>query len=173
MSRKRFRVGVKTKSVELNITAFMNLMVVLVPFLLMMTVFANISVLDFKLPSAEDSGAATNNKKPFGINVIIYEDRLMIADQNGGVIKNIPILKSGHNFQLLTQTLRLVKSKYPDLTAIAILSEPKTFYDNVIKAMDAVREYKVLYEGEIVVAELFPDISIGDAPRHDSKGAGN
>lgn len=165
MSRKRFRVGGKNKAVELNITAFMNLMVVLVPFLLMTAVFTNISILDLKLPSAEDMKSSGNDKKTFAINVVIQKDKLLIADQNGVVIKRILISKSGHNFQLLNQTLRLVKAKYPDHTAISILSEPNTHYDNLIKAMDAVREYRVLYEGEIVSAELFPDISIGDAPK--------
>jgi biopolymer transport protein ExbD len=165
MSRRRFRSGHKSKSVELNITAFMNLMVVLVPFLLMTAVFTNVSILDLKLPTAEDVKSSGGDKKAFGLNVIIHKDKLLLANQNGGVIKKIPISKSGHNFQLLSQTLRIVKAKYPDLTAIAILSEPDTHYDNLIKAMDAVREYRVLYEGEIVDAELFPDISIGDAPK--------
>jgi len=168
MSRKRFRVGNKIKTVELDITAFMNLMVVLVPFLLMMTVFANLSILDFRLPSAEDVKEASDDKKKFGLNVILYKEKLILADQNGNVIKNIPVSQSGYNFHLLTQTLRLIKAKYPDLTEIAILSEINTHYDNLIKAMDAVREYKVLYQGEIVVAELFPDISIGDAPENNS-----
>jgi len=165
MSRRRFRSGHKSAAVELNITAFMNLMVVLVPFLLMTAVFTNMSILDLKLPTAEEVKSSGRDKNAFGLNVIILKKKLLLANQNGGVIKTIPVSKSGHNFQLLNQTLRLVKNKYPDLTAITILSEPNTHYDNLIKAMDAVREYSVLYEGEIVIAELFPDISIGDAPK--------
>ncbi|MCH7773164.1 MAG: biopolymer transporter ExbD, partial [Bacteroidetes bacterium] len=37
-------------AVELNITAFMNLMVVLVPFLLITAVFTHVTVLDLNLP---------------------------------------------------------------------------------------------------------------------------
>lgn len=165
MSRKKHRSSNKNKAVELDITAFMNLMVVLVPFLLMTAVFTNISILDLKLPSAEEIKSSSDSQKPFGLNVIIHKDGLILANQNGAVIKKIPVSGSGHNFQLLNQTLRLVKAKYPDLTEIAILLELDTQYDNLIKAMDAVREYKALYEGEIVNAELFPDISIGDAPK--------
>ena len=163
MSRKRFRVGNKTSVVELNITAFMNLMVVLVPFLLMTAVFTNISILDLKLPSAEDMKSSGDSGKEFGLNIVIYKDRLILANQNGSIIKEILASKSGHNFLLLNQTLRLVKAKYPDLTAIAILSEPDTPYENLIKAMDSARSYHTLYEGKVVNAELFPDISIGDA----------
>ena len=169
MSRRRLRTGSKNKTVALDITAFMNLMVVLVPFLLMTAVFTNISILDLKLPASDDIKSSGDDKKSFGLNVIIYKDRLVLTDQQGGVIKKIPAPESGHNFPLLTKTLRLVKTKYPDLSSIAILSEPDTNYDNLIKAMDSVREYRVLYEGEIVTAELFPDISIGDAPMDDLK----
>ena len=165
MSRRRFRVGNHTSSVELDITAFMNLMVVLVPFLLMTAVFTNISILDLKLPTAEEMKVSSGGKQGFGLNVIINKNQLILANQNGGIIKKIPKSKSEHNFLLLNQTLRLVKAKYPDHTSIAILSEPETHYENLVQAMDAVREYSVLYEGEVVSAELFPDISIGDAPK--------
>ena len=37
--------------VELNITAFMNLMVVLVPFLLITAVFSQVAILDLNLPT--------------------------------------------------------------------------------------------------------------------------
>ena len=73
MSRKRFRAGNKTKVVDLDVTAFMNLMVVLVPFLLMMTVFANVSILDFNLPTAEEVKSSGDDKKEFGLNVVIYK----------------------------------------------------------------------------------------------------
>ncbi|MCW8830045.1 MAG: biopolymer transporter ExbD [Gammaproteobacteria bacterium] len=169
MSRRRSRAGNKTKVVDLDVTAFMNLMVVLVPFLLMMAVFANMSILDFKLPSDEEIKSSGDDKKEFGLNVVIFENELLVTNQNGGVIKKIPKSQSGHNFHLLNQTLRLVKTKYPDLTAIAILLEPDTHYDHLIRAMDTVREYRALYQGEIVNAELFPDISIGDAPKDNLK----
>lgn len=172
MSRKRLRVGSKNKTVVLDITAFMNLMVVLVPFLLMTAVFTSISILDLKLPTTEELKSSNSDKKAFGLNIIIYKNKLILTDQQGSIIKKIPASKSGHNFQLLNQTLRLVKIKYPDLTAIAILSEPDTHYDNLIKAMDSVREYRLLYEGEVVNAELFPDISIGDAPKDDLRSSG-
>ncbi|MDH5611425.1 MAG: biopolymer transporter ExbD [Gammaproteobacteria bacterium] len=165
MLRKRFRTGSKNKSVDLDITAFMNLMVVLVPFLLMTAVFTNTSILDLELPSEEDMKSSNDDRATFGLNMIIRDDELVLADQQGSIIKKIPVSKSGHNFHLLNQVLRQVKEKYPDLTAISILSEPNTNYENLIKAMDAAREYRVLYEGEVVNAELFPDISIGDAPK--------
>lgn len=154
---------------ELNITAFMNLMVVLVPFLLMTAVFTNISILDLKLPTPGAENTQKDEKKKFDLNVIVRKDILILTDQNGRVIKRMPITQSGHNYTLLNQTLRLVKNKFPDKTTITILSEPFTSYDVLVQIMDTVREFNALVDGEVVIAELFPDISIGDAPNSAPK----
>ena len=57
----------KHPAAELNITAFMNLMVVLVPFLLMTAVFSHITILDLNLPppGAQDKNHLMNCASPF------------------------------------------------------------------------------------------------------------
>lgn len=151
--------------VELNITAFMNLMVVLVPFLLMTAVFANISVLDLKLPGMNSTPAQSNKKPEFELQVTVRKDRLELSDTQGGLIKKIPVTRSGHNYVLLNQTLRLIKFKFPEKRRITILSEPYTSYETIVELMDTVREYQTLQDNEVVALELFPDVSIGDAAR--------
>lgn len=151
-------------SAELNITAFMNLMVVLVPFLLMTAVFTHMSILELNLPKPGGSDSA-KQKPTFEIQLIIKKNALVLADSKGGLIKRIPVVKSAHQFKLLTETLKQVKARFPDKTNITILSEQNTTYDTLIQAMDAVRAFKTLQDGEVILAELFPDISIGDAPR--------
>ena len=53
MSR-HWRKHHRREAVELNITAFMNLMVILVPFLLITAVFSQVAILDLNLPSSTD-----------------------------------------------------------------------------------------------------------------------
>ena len=166
MAHKRHRVRVRNKSVELDITAFMNLMVVLVPFLLMTAVFTSISVLDLKLPTPGESSTSKNDKQKLDLNVIIRKDIMILTDQNGRVIKRMPKTQSGHNYTLLNQTLRLVKNKFPDKTTITILSETFTPYNDIIQVMDKVREFQAVVDGEVSTFELFPNISIGDAPKN-------
>ena len=165
MAHKKHRVRIRNNSVELDITAFMNLMVVLVPFLLMTAVFTSISVLDLKLPTPGASNATNDSKQKLDLNVIIRDDIMTLTDQTGRIIKSMPKTKSGHNFILLNQTLRLVKDKFPDKTTITILSEKLTPYNDIVQVMDKVREFQSLVDGEVVAFQLFPDISIGDAPQ--------
>jgi hypothetical protein len=47
---------------------------------------------------------------------------------------------------------------------IFILSEPNTDYQTLISVMDTVRSYKAVSAASLVDAELFPVISLGDAP---------
>ena len=155
----------KHPAAELNITAFMNLMVVLVPFLLMTAVFSHITVLDLNLPPPGSNASKDPKKAPLELRVTIRKDALILSDNKGGLIKRIPRRASGHNYAQLKQTLKLVKARFPDKKNITILSEAKTPYDDLIQVMDASRSFSTLFEGEMVQAELFPDISIGDAAR--------
>ena len=163
-ARRRLRAR-KHPSVELNITAFMNLMVVLVPFLLMTAVFSHMTILELNLPAA-DSAKNDSSKKPgFELIVTIRDKAIVLSDNKGGIIKKIPAKENGHNFILLTETLKLVKSRFPEKTNATILSEANISYDILVQVMDAVRMYRTFLDSEIIDAELFPDISIGDASR--------
>ena len=155
---------------ELNITAFMNLMVVLVPFLLMTAVFSHLTILDLNLPPAEASQEQQPDEPPLEFRVTIRPDALILSDNRGGLIKRIPRAEQGHNYALLKDTLKTIKARFPDKTELTILSESKTPYDDLIQTMDSARSYLALYQGEQVFAELFPDISIGDAaPREPAQ----
>jgi hypothetical protein len=57
-----------------------------------------------------------------------------------------------------------LKVKFPDKTEATILSQPDTPYDTLVHVMDAVRITNTSQDGKVVKAELFPNISIGDAP---------
>jgi hypothetical protein len=45
-----------------------------------------------------------------------------------------------------------------------VLAEPNTSYDTLVQVMDVVRAGHMAQGDKVVKAELFPNISIGDAP---------
>ena len=152
-------------AVELNITAFMNLMVVLVPFLLMTAVFSHITILDLNLPPPDAADQNKPKTPPYELRVTIRRNMLVLSDNRVGLIKRIPAKGKKHDFARLKETLKQVKARLPEHTNITILAEQKTRYDDLISAMDSARSYRAQVEGDWVFAELFPDISIGDAAR--------
>ena len=159
---RRLRHRRNSVTTELNITAFMNLMVVLVPFLLMTAVFSHLTILELNLP---DGSQENSDVSPaFDIQIIIQNDLFIVSDTKGGLIKSIPFDTRAQQYKILRETLKQIKARLPDKTNATILSQPDTSYDTLVQVMDTVRAYPALVDGTTVQAELFPDISIGDAP---------
>jgi biopolymer transport protein ExbD len=164
MRTRRLRKG----SAALEVSAFINLIVVLIPFLLSTAVFSNMSVLDLTLP-AKSANWEGLDKNPLKLEVVIRHDAIEVGDKVGGLLfPPIPNKPDGPDLVTLNADMFVVKNKFPDVTAASILPEPNIPYDTVIHAMDAMRTGKSANGGtEVVDVDLFPAISIGDAPvRH-------
>lgn len=151
--RRRFR-RLSGSSEELNITAFMNLMVILVPFLLITAVFSRITILELNLPPAASGGDSA--KKNLQLEVIVRKNALELNDRNGGFYKRLDNNGNIYNLTALSHYLQQIKASLPGKSDASILLEEDISYDTLVKVMDTVRA-----SGG---AELFPDISIGDAP---------
>lgn len=149
--------------VELNITAFMNLIVVLVPFLLSSVVFSRLAILEMNLPTG--AAGPTELKRDLQLEITIRADALEVGDRNIGLIQRIRSTPSGHDYQALSELMQQLKAKFPDKAEATVLLEPETKYDTLVQVMDAVRIAKVEQGGATLNRELFPEISIGDAPR--------
>jgi biopolymer transport protein ExbD len=164
LNKRRFRRRTAKNDAELSVTPFMNLMVILVPFLLIMLVFAKITVLEVHLPAA--SNQSMPDEKRLVLEVIVKEDRLIVQDKNGNFRRyQIDKTEEGYDVLTLSETLQAVKYKYPDNVAASILLEPDIGYESLVLVMDAVRAIDLEdEEGAFTRTELFPDISLGDAP---------
>lgn len=167
MRRKRSRITEE----ELNITTFLNLMVVLIPFLLLNAVFAQVSILQLNLPSNEAAPPSEDEKPKLVLEVVIYEDRYVVNDRNTGPMKDIGNIDAQHDALALREFLIQVKQKFPDINSITLLCEDTTPYELMIQTMDAARYYRAQVNGQSIKRELFPDIGIGSAPV-DTRNAG-
>jgi biopolymer transport protein ExbD len=162
-SRKGGRRNVQTA--ELNITAFMNLMVILVPFLLITAVFSRLAVLELNLPGSSNEPVEPE-EQTFQLEVIVRQDKIEVGDRNQGLLGIYPNTGEGYDYAALAEKLQQLKERYPRKTDAAILLEQEISYDTIVQVMDAVRVSQELneLEGRIDKKDLFPNISIGDAP---------
>lgn len=160
--RSRWKRRHRHEPAELNITSFMNLMVILVPFLLITAVFSRMAVIELNLPTAE---SVTKQEEPeFALEVIVRQDLIQVGDRNAGVLKQFAKVDDQYDLQALTEYLKRVKGNFPDQLSATLLLESDIDYEVLVQVMDAVRTYRVEEPGEFKRAELFPEISIGDAP---------
>jgi biopolymer transport protein ExbD len=145
---------------ELDMTTFMNLMVVLVPFLLITAVFSRIAIVELDLPSARSE---TPSNPTFRVEVVVREAGLEIMDGRQ-VIAAIPKIGDEYDLVTLSDYLVTIKREYPQKDDASVLLEPDIPYDYLIQVMDTVRSVEMLDGEQVSRADLFTAISIGDAP---------
>ena len=160
--RHHYRRRTKETS-DLDITTFMNLMVVLVPFLLLSAVFSRVTVMELSVPTA--SGGSAVSQPNFNIEVIVRQSGLELA--NGRAVEvAIPKKDGQYDLKKLTEVLLRLKADYPEKDDATVLMEPDIQYDNLIHVMDTLRAAEIQDKDSDQTTRmvLFPNISIGDAP---------
>jgi biopolymer transport protein ExbD len=193
MFGRRHGRNAKKEDAELDITSFMNLMIVLVPVLLMMMVFSRITVVELILPGIEALGADEPIEDQ-RLEILVSDDSLNIFFPQGYLVKTItkipavdedgePLVSADvelalqHDFTGLQNTLKLVKqtllAKAVDKKDIILMLPDSTDYQTIISLIDATRSYKEVVVTSVVDAELFPEVSLAEAPaRYELKNAG-
>jgi biopolymer transport protein ExbD len=155
----------------LDVTAFINLIVVLVPFLLSTAVFTHLSVLDLSLPAQSTGALEKLSADKLNLEVVIRAESIEVGDRIGGLIQDIPKDKAGHyDIAALSNVMRVIKERFPEKTDATVLPEPNVPYDVLVQVMDALRAGRQVQGAKVVEVALFPDISIGDAPIRQKAG---
>lgn len=149
---------------HLEITAFINLIVVLVPFLLSTAVFTRLAIIDLTLPAQSASALEQVKADNLQLEIVVRADALEVGDRIGGLIERIPATATGPDLRALSQLVQQIKTRFPAKLDATVLAEPNTSYDTLVQVMDAVRAGHMAQDGKVVRSELFPNISIGDAP---------
>lgn len=147
---------------DLNVVPMIDMMVILVFFLIFSAVFTHTSILELNFPAAQK--AIPDLPQGLNLEVVLRQNRIDVDDRGTGLLKSFPNTDKGYDFAGLSDYLLLVKSKYSDKQDASILLEPNISYDSLVQAMDTLRVY-IPKDKQYDRAELFPQISIGDAPQ--------
>jgi len=154
---------------ELDIVTFLNLMVVLIPFLLISAVFSRITILELNVPTGGNAG---NDKPQLVLEVIVRKKGIEIGNGKG-VVASMVKVDDKYDIATLSAYLKKIKKNYPNKSDAIVLMEADIEYEYLVKVMDAVRsadpEEVTVIEGEPPAPPgektiLFTDISVGDAP---------
>lgn len=165
--RHHYKRRKKQPAYEIDVTTFLNLMVVLVPFLLITAVFSRLTIVELNLPS--NAGGPTTAEETFRVEVIVREDGIQITDGTA-ITASIPRENGEFDLGTLSEHMQALKAEHPDHEAASVLMEAQIPYDYLIQVMDTVRAAEVPVDDVTVGGEdvrlvsLFPEISVGDAP---------
>jgi biopolymer transport protein ExbD len=163
--RHHYRRRSKEQPNEMDVTTFLNLMVVLVPFLLITAVFSRITIVELTLPTS--SAAASAQDPQFRVEVIVRENGLEIG--NGKVlIAALPKKEGEYDLKRLSRYMISLKEDNPTTESASVLLEPSIPYNYLIQVMDVVRSVEIPGGAEdeepFVQLALFTQISVGEAP---------
>lgn len=150
------------ESPELDITAFMNLMIVLVPVLLLGMVFSQIRMIELNFPGM-DAGEAPAAEE-FQLVVTLLEEGIEVADSERGLIRSLPLVEGRQDFIGLRDILKQVKQRIPDKTDVVLEVAEGLNYQTLVAAMDTLHSYEAVVAASVVRAELFPNVSLADSP---------
>jgi biopolymer transport protein ExbD len=144
---------------DIDVTPVMNVFVILIPFLVSMAVFTQVSIIEFSVPS--DAGQAprqTADRPKLKLTVLLAETFIGITEGEN-MLDSIPILDNGqYMFDSLKTALtkRRPLSDFPDEVVVA--SRDVIAFEHVVRAMDVSRE------------SGFTQIGISGAPNDPAMG---
>lgn len=147
---------------DLDITAFMNLMIVLVPVLLLGMVFSQIHWINLDFPGM--APGETPDPAQLQLVVTVRAQGLTVADSERGTIRALPASDLGQDYRALREVLKAIKARVPDKTSVILQVAGDVDYQTLVSVMDTVRSYPAVVAASEVEAELFPDVSLARVP---------
>ena len=156
-----------------DVTAFLSLMVILVPFLLVTAVFSRTAILEIQ--PAIGAGDQVSAPDPLQLQVIVRQAVIEVSYLDGsGQLQTTQIDRSTGDQALesLATLAGRLKARYPESLEATVLLEPQIPYDVLVQVLDVLR-VKSLQRGDTVEpAELFPLIALGPVPAAEQTGRG-
>jgi biopolymer transport protein ExbD len=147
---------------DINIVPMLDVMVILTFFLIFTAVFSKTSILEVHLPGPGARAAA--QVPALELEVIVRRGGLEVADRNTGVLTSVPVTATGQDVVRLSAYLEQLKARFPQKNNATLLVAEDVDYDTIVQVMDAVRMRQSADGATVVRKELFPQISLGDAP---------
>ena len=163
-SARKSRLHKRHESAEINLTSMIDMMTILVFFLLVHGGFIRLAMLELNLPASQSEPG----KEPptLQLEITVRESEIEVGDRSSGALSRIEKGADGYDLAKLTEYLTKLKKEFPDKTDATLLLEPSIQYDALVGVMDRIRVAEQLdtVSGRVLRTELFPAISIGDAP---------
>jgi biopolymer transport protein ExbD len=121
-------------------------------------------MLELTLPASQSEPG----KEPptLQLEITVRESEIEVGDRSAGALSRIEKGADGYDLAKLTEYLTKLKQEFPDKSDATLLLEPSIQYEALVAVMDRIRVAEQLdtASGRILRTELFPAISIGDAP---------
>jgi biopolymer transport protein ExbD len=160
--RPRWQRTARRETQSVDVTAFLSLMVILVPFLLVTAVFSRTTIIELQAAGLAESDPT--GVDPLQLRVVVREEVIEVTYHD----LEAPVFfsRSGDGSEvgsLAALAVRL-KEQYPQSAQATVLLEPQIRYDFLVQVLDAVRVNMRDVEPGAAGEPLFPSIALGGLP---------
>ena len=130
----------KREDPDVNITAVLNVFLIMIPFLLLTAVFVRIAVVELSLPSLGHGGEGIQKPQSVVINILAIKEDHFELKSTGLKFPDINGVNDKSSYEELARRLKEIKQKYTDSQDIVISPVGSIKYDVIVKVMDRCRE---------------------------------
>ncbi|MGB5198481.1 MAG: biopolymer transporter ExbD [Sedimenticolaceae bacterium] len=145
---------------EVDVTAFLSLMVILVPFLMITAVFSRMTILELEAAASADAV----NAEPDALQLQVWVREQFIEVRHKG--RKGPLrfdrTPDGRENRMLAELAAELKAQFPRSVQATLWLEPQISYDDLVQIMDAVRIRPSGSTGDDKLTELFPQITLAE-----------
>ena len=151
----------------MDVTAFLSLMVILVPFLLVTAVFSRTAVLDVQ---ATASGTGQTTLESPELRIVIRSHTFDIGHVGQQSQQSVSRSEGASALDALTQIILSLQREHPDTSQAIVLVEPQIAYETLVQVLDILREAAPIKEGVSGAGSAFLQVALGPAPTLEVQG---
>jgi biopolymer transport protein ExbD len=155
---------------SVDVTAFLSLMVILVPFLLVTAVFSRTAVLDVQAAAAESR--ATTAESP-ELRIVIRADTFDVGHVGQQGQQSVSRTAGAPALDTLAQKIVSLQREYPDTSQAIVLVEPQISYATLVQVLDILRDAAPVEEGSAGAGSRLLQVALGPAPALSVPGGGS
>jgi biopolymer transport protein ExbD len=168
--RPRWQRTTRRDVYTVDVTAFLSLMVILVPFLLITAVFSRTTIIELQQAVGEGTQQATPD--PLQLQVTVRQAVIEVSYRGQAQPVQIDRSLDGSALQSLAALATDLKARYPETQEATLLLEPQIPYDLLVQVLDVLRVRLRQDEEDVEREALFPEIALGPAAVTAQSGRG-
>ena len=166
--RPRWQRTTRRDVYTVDVTAFLSLMVILVPFLLITAVFSRTTIIE--LQQAAGAVAQQTMPDPLQLQVTVRQTVIEVSYRGQEQPVQIDRLRDGSALQSLATLAAELKARHPESLEATLLLEPQIPYDLLVQVLDVLRARLWQHEAGAEREALFPEIALGPAAVTEQSG---
>ncbi|MBD3345612.1 MAG: hypothetical protein GF401_11170 [Chitinivibrionales bacterium] len=125
---------------DIDVTPVMNMFVILIPFLVSMAVFTQLSILEFSLPPNVGTGLDNSSGKPKLKLTAVVAPKFIAITQGEHMLDSLPVEKGNYNYDAFFTSLKKHREKADIKDEIVVAVRDAVLFKYVVRVMDRCRD---------------------------------